>query len=247
MKKQPSTSLFIQEWTQIQREAMERRIAAFFEGCTINTKRDYKTLYTFEDVNRYFGFAYTSSSDYAALWVCNIDPICKHDRAYTYNAFAITPGNNFIAVCHNAEEKEQYVPLGYGDYVITPNGNFFQFIHNEYDPTPLHAEDPPADNRCGDAKTIDECVDQIADLEEFAERDNRVKGFNVTGDVGEGVCSLIKQSEANLKAIKHFPLAIELLQEYMNVPKGAGASKIAARHALENRIEKFLDEVIPVK
>jgi len=39
------------------------------------------------------------------------------------------------------------------------------FQHDDFDPTPMYADDPPSDNRYGYGTTLQDCKDQIDDLE----------------------------------------------------------------------------------
>lgn len=67
-------------------------------------------LYTFNQINELLGLAYTSTSDYAGLWVCNGGYLWADDTHY-FAGFAINTDNEVIAIAHDYEENEIYIKL----------------------------------------------------------------------------------------------------------------------------------------
>ena len=64
-------------------------------------------------------------------------------------------------------------PIRYRGYVIqksTCGSSPFpwEFFHEDYDGAPEDSEGPPADHRCGDGKTIEDCCESIDFQYEFA-------------------------------------------------------------------------------
>lgn len=57
-------------------------------------------------------------------------------------------------------------PIWYRGYRIYP-GDWtpWEFQHDDFDPTPLYAFDGPSDHRAGHGKDVQDCRDQIDEIE----------------------------------------------------------------------------------
>ena len=60
----------------------------------------------------------------------------------------------------------------YGKWIITYDPKpipirslDYDFVHEDYDGGPEYSYDLPADNRCGNGKSVEDCSEQINDIE----------------------------------------------------------------------------------
>lgn len=84
----------LKEWTPQQGDKVERFISKF-----------YKTNYN--KVDAHLGLAYTSSSRFAGLWVCNVEEHLKN--GYFIKCFAMDVNENIIIYCLNKDEDEMFI------------------------------------------------------------------------------------------------------------------------------------------
>ena len=106
------------EWTDQETEKVEKSIREWLSNLTFSarTRRGINStecflppLKTEEQMNNLLGLAYTSSSEYAGLWVCNVELIVKYDgERYFVQGFAMDT-NNIYAVCHDEKENDYYI------------------------------------------------------------------------------------------------------------------------------------------
>lgn len=73
------------------------------------SKKPFKP-YTFSQIDNILGLAYTSTSAYAGLWVCNAGYLWFDDTHY-FTGFAINELNQVIAIAQDFEENEIYIIL----------------------------------------------------------------------------------------------------------------------------------------
>lgn len=76
-----------------------------------------------------------------------------------------------LYACRLAHFVPQKVGPGryaYRNYLITDDGyiNRWSYVHNDYDGAPLESGGPPADHRCGEAKTLDAVKEEIDEMED---------------------------------------------------------------------------------
>lgn len=68
-----------------------------------------------EDMETMLGLAYTSSSDYAALWLCNAGYLHPYNRVgYSYHGFAVNTDGDVIGVAWDKDENEIFINLSIG-------------------------------------------------------------------------------------------------------------------------------------
>ena len=68
--------------------------------------------YSWANIEAKMGLAYTSSSDYAALWVCSDEVYMDEGKKYHIIGFAISQTGGFVsAVCWDTNENEIIIPL----------------------------------------------------------------------------------------------------------------------------------------
>lgn len=68
-------------------------------------------------LNRTFGFPYTSSSEYAAIWNCQAEALYRWNPEWRFEALAVSENNDAIAVFEHEDETERnfnrmYVIIG---------------------------------------------------------------------------------------------------------------------------------------
>ncbi len=110
------SATFLKEWTPAQFTQIQRAIAKYFKGKTIECKTgrpgsNFYTFKTYEGVNEVFGLAYTSSGDYAGYWVCNVAALSPKYTGYKYEGFAIGADNKCYAILWDKDENEIIIPL----------------------------------------------------------------------------------------------------------------------------------------
>lgn len=109
----PKTT-FLKEWTPAQFKAIEKAIFKYFNKLgqiVTETHGTLRTVYSYVGISNFLGLAYTSTSDYAAYWVCNVGAICEEYPQYQYIGFAIGVNGGYYAVIQDKEEKEIILPL----------------------------------------------------------------------------------------------------------------------------------------
>lgn len=99
---------FIKEWSEKQQKKVNKAICRHFAA------QNFVKFYgkSFEQIERYLGLPYTSSSSYAGLWVCNVCEYYKGSSEYYYRAFAIAEDGNIYAILTNDDENEIYIKIG---------------------------------------------------------------------------------------------------------------------------------------
>lgn len=101
---------FLKSWTTQQFKQVERSILRhFLKVGEIKTDSGHGILhpiYSYSGVNSYLGLAYTSSGDYAGLWVCNVSAINDKYPGYHYIGFALGEDNKAYGVLWDKDENE---------------------------------------------------------------------------------------------------------------------------------------------
>ena len=103
---------FLAEWNPAQFKAIEKAICRHFAAAPIRTnKGEFPAQYrSFEALGDILGIAYTSSSKYAAYWVCNLEAFSQYPGFY-YVGFAISESGQLYAILWNENENEILSPL----------------------------------------------------------------------------------------------------------------------------------------
>lgn len=63
----------------------------------------------FNELDNYLGLAYTSSSSFAMLSVCNEEVYLDTEKQYSYNCFGIDNNGFAFACCDDSEENSLYI------------------------------------------------------------------------------------------------------------------------------------------
>lgn len=83
----------LQSWDDAQMEDVKSAISKFFG-------MPYEYLYM------RLGLAYTSTSAFAALWVCNMEQPMPKNEKFHIRGFALNTDNQVVAYCEDKEENE---------------------------------------------------------------------------------------------------------------------------------------------
>lgn len=98
---------FKTELTAKEIKQLEAKILAHFKQNARFDKDDKMILSgSFEQINKNIGLAYTSSSSYAALWVCNNEVYLDTAKKYHYIGFTFDLKGWAVAVLWDNEENE---------------------------------------------------------------------------------------------------------------------------------------------
>jgi hypothetical protein len=100
--------VFIKDWSEKQQKKVNKAICEHFAA------QNFAKFWgkSFEQIENYFGLPYTSSGNYAGLWVCNVIEYYKGSAQYYYRAFAIAEDGYIYAILTNDEEQEIYIKIG---------------------------------------------------------------------------------------------------------------------------------------
>ena len=112
-------SSFLKEWQpfeQLNRMVKRRLVSHFMKNIyqwqPTNNEQDkipFKA-YSFSGINEKLGLAYTSTGDYAGLWVCNAGYLWA-DPTHYFIGFAINQNNEVIGIAQDHEENEIFIHL----------------------------------------------------------------------------------------------------------------------------------------
>ena len=86
------------EWADYDFKKVQRKIAIHF-------------FKSYDYCNNWLGLAFTSSSDVAAYWVCNIDLTSGKYPNYKYIGFAMDENEKVYAILWDKDENEILQPL----------------------------------------------------------------------------------------------------------------------------------------
>lgn len=62
-------------------------------------------------IDRKYGLPYTSSSSFAALWVCNYNLFFDKQNHYKIRGFALDLDENLVIYCEDIHENELFVTI----------------------------------------------------------------------------------------------------------------------------------------
>ncbi len=105
--------VFVREFTDKQGKGLKRAIAKHFSWTTLKTNNGDKSFSfpTGRDIDEFFGLAYTSSSDFAGYWVCNVQAENPALPGFYYEGFTVDQDGNFYAILGDKEENGKILPL----------------------------------------------------------------------------------------------------------------------------------------
>ena len=97
---------FLKSWDEKQVKQVEKAIKKFLNSRFFEYSHGY-TPNLFDAL----GLAYTSSSAYAGLWVCNIELYFDAEQKFKVEGFALGNGGFVFAVCWDKDENEILIPI----------------------------------------------------------------------------------------------------------------------------------------
>lgn len=66
-----------------------------------------------KNIEEIFGFPYTSSSDYAAIWNCQAEAVYKWSEEWRFKGLAVSENNDAIATFEQKDEiADMYIIIG---------------------------------------------------------------------------------------------------------------------------------------
>lgn len=107
---------FKKEWTEADFRKADRRITAHFKKHlfafqpTHAAKKEQFIVRKFADIDNILGLAYTSSSAYAALWVCNSGYLWATDQ-HRFIGFAMTEAGDIYGIADDDNENSIYIKM----------------------------------------------------------------------------------------------------------------------------------------
>ena len=103
------------EWTEIETKSVEKTIRDWFLTRETSALRygTIKFIRRFKELDEILGLAYTSSSKFAALWICNDTVYLDNDRIYHIRGFVLDDYDKVFAYCMDKDENELYVQIGW--------------------------------------------------------------------------------------------------------------------------------------
>lgn len=107
---------FKKEWTNEDFKTAKKAITKFLNSRYFETYHSpdatpFCACKTFEDFDGILGTAYTSTSSYAGLWVCNTNLFLDNEHTFKLDGFAIGSGGFVFAVWSADNEKELIFPI----------------------------------------------------------------------------------------------------------------------------------------
>lgn len=101
----------LKEWNAQQFKNAEKQIfkflsSRFFESHQEENKHVFIGCKNYTEFSNVCGLAYTSSGDFAGLWVCNISLFLDTAQVYKIDGFAQDSNGFVYAYCTDNEEKE---------------------------------------------------------------------------------------------------------------------------------------------
>lgn len=107
---------FKKEWDEKELQSAKKSIvkylgSRYFESHHSEGKYCFLNCRTFSQFDNVLGMAYTSSSSYAGLFVCNTELYLDIDRKYKLDGFALGNGGFVYAVWSDSDENEVIFPI----------------------------------------------------------------------------------------------------------------------------------------
>lgn len=99
-------AVFLKEWSKIQHIIVEKAIKKYLNSRYFENSHGY-----FENLFEALGLAYTSSSSYAGLWICNVELYLDANKKYKIIGFALDTNTFVHAICWDNEENEIIIPI----------------------------------------------------------------------------------------------------------------------------------------
>lgn len=97
---------FLKNWNNKEFKLVESKIKKYLNSRFFENSHGYQS-----NLFDALGLAYTSSSSYAALWVCNIELYFDCEQKYKFIGFALGSGGFVFAICWDEDENEIIFPI----------------------------------------------------------------------------------------------------------------------------------------
>jgi hypothetical protein len=101
----------LQEWTDNDFKKIKQALKNFFLFKSLQTKDGVKIVYTYNDLENLLGLPYTSSSNYAGVWITNTELYSNDFPGFKYEGFAITNGGKCVGILWDKDENEKIIEL----------------------------------------------------------------------------------------------------------------------------------------
>jgi hypothetical protein len=110
---------FLQEWQpfdllykKVKGKILSHFLNNHYKFQSTNDERSKKQfrVYSFSQIDDILGLAYTSTSAYAGLWVCNAGYLWANDT-HTFTGFAINTDGQVIGIADDKDENEIFIVL----------------------------------------------------------------------------------------------------------------------------------------
>lgn len=100
----------LKSWNDKQNQFVENAIVNYFKQNNPSLRHifDMRGCNPFDYLDNYLGLAFTSSSAFAALWVCNVHYPLHQNPNYIIRGFALNDKNEVIIYCLDDEENELF-------------------------------------------------------------------------------------------------------------------------------------------
>lgn len=107
---------FKKEWTKEDFKTAKNAIAKFLNSryFEIHHSQDVTPFYnckSFDQFDNILGLAYTSTSDFAGLWICNTELYLDTEHKISLNGFVIGSGGFVFAIWNDKQENEIIFPI----------------------------------------------------------------------------------------------------------------------------------------
>jgi len=93
-------------WTETQLKSVNKIVKKFINSRYFDHSHGYQP-----NLFNALGLAYTSSSSYAGLWVCNIEIYIDAKQLFKIIGFALGSGGFVYAICWDKDENEILIPI----------------------------------------------------------------------------------------------------------------------------------------
>lgn len=101
------------EWTDQETVNVMHRILLWLNSRKFETKHYgvLRNIHTIEELDRLFGFPYTSSGRAAGVWVTNTELYLDSEKKYHVYGFGKDTAGIIYAVCYDNNENELLIPI----------------------------------------------------------------------------------------------------------------------------------------
>lgn len=103
---------FLKNWTPAQFKNAEKQISKFLNSRFFELNKGHLSgLKYYNQYSNALGLAYTSSGDFAGLWICNVELYLDAKQVFKIEGFAQDAQGFVYCWCMDANENELYIPI----------------------------------------------------------------------------------------------------------------------------------------